>query len=218
MWRYYADIPADTDDSAMCALALGPHHPLRTATCTALAATVLPDGRFPTWLEPGWDPAVDAVANAHVVAVLGEGEVTAAAVDWLREVVATGREVASCAFYVDPLDVHLAGRRAVEAGVGSLQPALEVAAERAQVRLAAGGLSPYRAAQALLVAGSEVEPSVLDATRAELLAAREESGTWPRETMFVAGRTDAPGRWLYQSWAVVTALCARALVAAREDV
>jgi hypothetical protein len=217
MWRYYADIPPDTDDSAMCALALGPEHPLRAATSAALAATVLPDGRFPTWYAPGWEPAVDAVANAHVVAVLGEGETTAAAVDWLGEVVATGRETASCAFYADPLDVHLAVRRAVDAGVGSLRPALTAAAERAQARLAAGGLSPYRAAQALLVADGTVDEPVARATRADLIADQEESGRWPRETMFVAGRTDAPGRWLYQSWAVVTALCARALVAARED-
>lgn len=212
VWRYYANIPPDTDDSAMCALALGPDHPITAQTRATIAATVLPDGRFPTWYEPGWAPVVDAVPNAHVVALLGEEDVTVRAIAWLDEVVASGREVESSAYYVDPLDVHLAIRRGVDAGVTPLRPALASASGRAGERLAAGGLSPYRTAQALLVAGDEIDTVLRETARKSLLVARDASGAWPRETLFVAARTDAPGRWLYQSWSVVTALCVRALL------
>ena len=43
---------------------------------------------------------------------------------------------------------------------------------------------------------------------------RNPDGTWPAETLFVAGNTARPGLWHYQSWAVVTAMCVRALVVA----
>jgi len=212
MWRYYANIPADTDDSAMCALALGSDHPVVARTRATIASTLLPDGRFPTWFEPGWAPAVDAVPNANVIALLGEVPETPTAIAWLDEVVASGREVESSAYYVDPLDVHLAIRRGVDAGVTPLRPALASASGRAGERLAAGGLSPYRTAQALLVAGDEIDTVLRETARKSLLVARDASGAWPRETLFVAARTDAPGRWLYQSWSVVTALCVRALL------
>ncbi len=212
MWRYYANIPPDTDDSAMCALALGPGDSITAQTRETIAATVLPDGRFPTWYEPGWQPVVDAVPNAHVVALLGERDVTARAISWLNEVVASGQEVESSAYYVDPLDLHVAIRRGVDLGVTSLAPALNSAVERALERLATGDLSPYRIAQAMTVADAAVEPRLRRTSVETLLDSRDDAGVWPQETMFIAGRTDVPGTWLYQSWSVVTALCVRALV------
>jgi hypothetical protein len=213
MWRYYANIPPDTDDSAMCALALGQSHPLVAQTRATITSTLLPDGRFPTWYEPEWAPAVDVVPNANIVALLGEVTETAAAIDWLLDIVAAGREVESSPFYLDALDVHLAIRRAVDAGVEPLRPALSSAVERAVDRLKSGELSPYRTAQALVVAGTTTDTAIRDAATRSLLRSRSADGTWSRETLFVAARTDAPGRWLYQSWSVVTALCTRALLA-----
>jgi hypothetical protein len=212
MWRYYANIPPDTDDSAMCALALGPRHLIAEQTRATIAATVLPDGRFPTWFEPGWHAAVDAVPNANIVALLGEVEETAAAVEWLVTVIETGHEVQSSLFYIDALDLHLAIRRAVDAGVTSLRSSLAIAQERARQRIAAGGLSPYRCAQAVAVAQGTLDQPLRDSAHAALLDTRTPDGTWPRETLFVAARADGPGRCLYQSWSVVTALCARALL------
>lgn len=212
MWRYYANIPPDTDDSAMCALALGTHHPISEQTRATIAATVLPDGRFPTWYEPGWTPAVDAVPNANIVALLGETAETTAAIEWLNGVVESRREVESSLFYVDALDLHLAIRRAVDAGATSLRPSLAIAQERARERIATGGLSPYRCAQAAAVAQGTLDRPLWDSARTALLDTRTPDGTWPRETLFVAARTDGPGRCLYQSWSVVTALCARALL------
>lgn len=213
MWRYYADIPPDTDDSAMCALALGVDHPLASQTRATIAATVLTDGLFPTWYEPGWGPAVDAVANAHVVAVLGEGAVTASSIAWLTDVVGDAAEVESSHYYPDPLDLHVAIRRGVDRGVSGLRPALEMAQTRARRRLVDEQLTPYRTAQALAVLAGALDEGPRESAVSALLDAQQPSGQWIRETLFVAGRTDAPGRWLYQSWSVVTALCARAVLA-----
>ncbi len=217
LWRYYKNIPPDTDDTAMCALALGRDHPaVHGRTAASLAATRLDDGRFPTWFEPGWNPVVDAVPNAHVVAVLGPGPATDAAVAWLLEVVESGREAASSAYYPDPLDLHLALTRAVEAGVDALRPAVETAASRARDRLRTDALSPYRTAQALAVAaaGSGRGGRAPDEAAQRLVERAGPDGTWPAETLFVAGNTARPGLWHYQSWAVVTAMCVRALVVA----
>lgn len=219
LWRYYANIPPDTDDTALCALALGPDHPVvRDRTAASLAATRREDGRFPTWFEPGWNPVVAAVPNAHVVAVIGPGTTTDAAVAWLLELVGAGREVAESAYYPDPLDLHVALTRAVAAGVNALQPAVDVAAARALDRLAAGGLSPYRTAQAIVVAGSGalLPFGVAETATRRLVELAEPTGRWGDETLFVAGNTALPGNWHYQSWAVVTALCVRALVVAAE--
>ncbi len=217
LWRYYANIPTDTDDSALCALALGRQHPLvHGRTSSALVARQLPDGRFPTWFEPGWEPVVDAVANAHAVALIGPGPETEAAVAWLMDVVASGREAVSSTYYPDPLDLHMALTRAMEAGVEALKPAGDIAAEKALHRLQAGDLTPYRIAQAIVVAGSASRHSApaLTAAAAHLAAHAELGGCWPADTLFVAGRSEREGFFLYQSQAVVTALCLRALVVA----
>lgn len=219
LWRYYANIPPDTDDTAMCALALGLAHPLvREHTERSLAATRLADGRFPTWFEPGWAPAVDAIPNAHVVAVLGECDTTQVAIAWLIDVVARQQEVASSLYYPDPLDLHLALTRALQHGVTSLRPALELAAARACQRLQNEALTPYRTAQAMLVANTlTIADTALLARAARRLASCcEAPGQWPAETLYVAGNTELGGLWHYQSWAIVSALCARALAVAAD--
>lgn len=214
LWRYYANIPPDTDDSAMCALALGLDHTLvRGQTAASLRATRLADGRFPTWFEPGWAAAVDCIPNAHVVAVIGAEETTSAAVAWLVEVVASGREVATSLYYRDPLDLHLALTRALFVGVDALRPAIEIAAERARQRLREDHLSPYRRAQAMIVAGASASPLPAEVSDAatRLVESADPDGCWPAETLYVAGNTESAGLWHYQSWAVTTALCVRAL-------
>lgn len=220
MWRYYRTIPPDTDDTAMCALALGIDDPaVRRLTTPALAATRCPDGRFPTWTEPGWAAVVDAVANAHVVAVLGAGDATAAAIAWLDDVVASGAELAASTYYPDALDLHVALTRAVRAGVRELRPAVEAAAVRARDRLRDADLSPYRTAQAVVVAAEAARRDGMLATElhraaGRLLDARIDAARWAPETLFVATDTETGLRRLYRSEEVVTALCVRALAAA----
>lgn len=221
LWRYYANIPPDTDDSAMCALALGPDHPVVAGrTADSLTATRLADGPFPTWFAPGFAPVVDPVANAHVVAVVGPGPATEAAVAWLGEVIAAGREVAESAYYLDPLDLHVALTRAVGAGVTGLRPALATAAQRAHDRLLTSDLSAHRTAQAVVVAanGHPTEATALAQAADRLLNLRAAPGWWAADTLFVAANTEAPGRWRYQSEAVTSALCARALLVAAQSV
>jgi len=220
VWRYYANIPPDTDDTAMCALALGLDHPLvRDRTAAALEATRLGNGLFPTWFEHGWNPVVDAVPNAHVVAVIGPAPATDAAVAWLLDVVESGREVASSTYYPDPLDLHVALTRAVGAGVEALGPAVESAARRALCRLREEAASPYRTAQAVVVAASGPRPSgegTAEAAR-RLVELAGPDGTWPAETLFVCGDLARPGLRHHRSEAVVTALCVRALVVAATE-
>lgn len=219
LWRYYANLPPDSDDTAMCALALGLDHPLvRGRTAAALAATRCADGRFPTWFAAGWNPVIDAVPNAHVIAVLGPGTATAAAIAWLLDLVATGQEATHSTYYLDPLDLHLALVRALQAGVAALWPAVEIAAVRASERLRRQPLSPYRTAQAMLVAAAGAVPATAELTQAaERLAGQAQpGGGWPADTLFVAGDPASGGLWHYQSWAVTSALCLRALLLAAD--
>lgn len=209
MWRYYANVPVDTDDSAMCALALGPDDPIVADNRATLATLRQSDGLFPTWVELGWTPCVDAVANAHVAGVLGDGPLTERAVAWLNRIVTEGREADHCIFYPDPLDLHMAVTRAHAAGVHGLSTAVGIAAMRARDRLRTDDLSAYRVAQAMVVAGASDEVA---SARARLLDLRQDDGTWPADTLYVAGNTRHGGLWQYQSWAVVTALAIRALV------
>ena len=214
VWRYYGNIPPDTDDTAMCALALGLDHPLvRGRTASALEATRLENGLFPTWFESGWNPVVDTVPNAHVVAVIGPGPATDVAVAWLLDVVENGREVACSAYYPDPLDLHVALTRAVAAGVEALRPALECAARRVLGRLQDEAMSPYRLAQAVVVAAAGSGPGSGGATEGarRLVEIARPDGTWPADTLFVCRDLDRTGLKHYQSEAVVTALCVRAL-------
>jgi hypothetical protein len=225
-WRYYANIPPDGDDTAMCALALGREHPSFALSAASLGATRRPDGLFPTWLEPGWDPVVDAVANAHIVAVVGPGDHTARTVAWLNDVVAQASETASSAYYRDPLDLHVALVRALRwGGVVGLRDAVGTAARRAAERLALEAhLSAYRRAQAMVVCAAgqglagrgttDGAADVLMASAEHLLSQRADDGTWPTGVLYVAGNTAGPGVWQYQSWAVTTALCVAALHAA----
>lgn len=220
VWRYYANIPWDTDDTAMCALALGTGHPAVAETIRTLRGLTLVEGLFPTWVEPGWAPCVDAVVNAHIVALLGESSTTAPAIAWLNGVVANASERQHCAFYPDSLDTHMAITRAVNAGVAGLGPALTLAADRALTRLADGGLSAYRTAQAVVVAATagKAEPSRLQPTINRLLQLQEAHGMWPAESLFtVASTEDYGGAVHYTSAAVVTALCVRALAILAAD-
>lgn len=213
VWRYYANIPWDSDDTAMCALALGAHDPIVADTRVSLAAARTASGRFLTW--PTWPPdqqGVDAVANAHVVAVLGATPDTADAVGWLTGLVEQEAEVDNCCYYPDPLDLHMAVARAVAAGVEGLRPALVLAGRRAVGRLA-DTTSAYRLAQMVVVAlASGIPPSHLGEAGQRLADMQDRDGFWAAETLFYAVSTrEFGGRALYTSQAVTTALCARAL-------
>lgn len=214
VWRYYANIPWDADDSAMCALALGLRDPVTESSRESLRGTIGADGLFRTWVEPGWQPATDAVANAHVVAVLGSEEHTAAAIAWLDGLVRHGDEVAACCFYPDALDTHMAILRAVEAGVEDLRPALELAAPQAHARLV-DDLPAYRLAQSLRIcAGVGVMDERVRTAATRLLAMQGPDGMWQAHSLFtVASSMPYGGAVHYTSAAVTTALCASALSA-----
>jgi hypothetical protein len=214
LWRYFANIPADVDDSAICALSLGADE-ATTSTRDSLLAVRMPDGLFPTWFEPGWKPAVDAVANAHAVAWIGECEETRIAIDWLDQIVRSGTEIESCVYYPDPLDLHVAISRAVARGVSRLAACLEVAATRALGRLNEPHLSGHRIAQAIIVVtASNQAADVPRHAVSRLLSLQQQDGSWAAETLYAARATDSHGVIRYRSRLVTTALCVAALARA----
>lgn len=213
VWRYYANITWDCDDTAMCALALGVDDPIVADTPATLARARTEQGLFYTWPDlPRDRQALDAVANAHVVAVLGPSGPIGETVAWLTRLVEAQTEVEHCCYYPDPLDTHMAIGRAVAAGVDTLDPALQMASARA-VRRLDEPLSAYRAAQALVVALSGGVPAAaLFEAGARLASMQTTDGLWHPDVLFTAVSTrEFGGLAQYTSAAVTTALCAKAL-------
>ena len=214
LWRYFANIPADVDDSAICALSLGADEATES-TRDSLLAVRMPDGLFPTWFEPGWEPAVDAVANAHAVAWIGECEETHSAIDWLDRVVMSGTETENSVYYPDPLDLHVAISRAVARGVARLTDCLDAAAERALNRLNEPLLSAHRIAQAIIVVtASNHSADLPQQAFSRLLSLQQTDGCWAAETLYAARATESKGVMRYRSRLVTTALCVAALARA----
>lgn len=235
IWRYRRDLPADVDNVAMSALAVGPHPWLRMgrlwgANVGALLSNRDGEGRFLTWMlnEPGLDNNVDAVVNADVLAYIGDHPETRAAERWVETVLADGREVEDSPYYVDPLDLHFAMVRASclrEGLFGGLRPTLaSLLLER--LRGGEGADNPMRTAQAL--SGLDMLGAGLDeATRSSSLAALVESqlpdGSWParlmwREPTGWAIWAEAIGRpqrvdesWGFASEAIATVFCIEAM-------
>jgi hypothetical protein len=211
LWRYFANIPPDVDDSAICALSLGDEEATER-TRESLLHVQLESGIFPTWFEPGWKPAVDSVANAHAVAWIGECDRTGIAIGWLTGLVNAGEEHRASVYYPDTLDLHVAITRAVRRGVTGLTSARILAAERAIERLADPSLSAHRIAQAVIVAAeSPVAQNIPSEIATRLLSLQGSDGTWDPETLYAALSTDGVSVIQYRSRLVTTALCIAAL-------
>jgi hypothetical protein len=221
LWRYYRDTPCDADDTSLAALALGREHPLVRGRPSAgpLIANRTSQGLFRTWML--WPPAqaaerddapmLDVTVNANVVALLGERTETRAAIEWIRSCIFSGTEAANSWYYRDPLAVHLAAQRAVDAGVQSLQAAADTAAFRAMQlldnRMAA---EPHRLALAALVAtwGSHrLSRATCRWVRSRLLAAQHRDGTWPPGIAYFGIAPPGEPTLEFRSAALTTALC-----------
>ena len=192
IWSY-PGLPPSVDDTAVCALAAGPHPWLRMGRLPGRNIDVIlshrdDDGRFPLWMPgedwpPGLDNEVDAVVNANVLAYVGDRTETRAARRWIETVVADRREASASPYYIEPLDLHFALARAscLRDGIFSeLRPTL---ASRLLERLAAGSGfgDPMRTAQALSaldMLAIEPDEAVPAAVVERLIGAQRRDGSW----------------------------------------
>jgi hypothetical protein len=212
LWRYFANIPADVDDSAMCALALGDDARETAQTGARLLSLQTREGRFPTWFEPGWDPAFDAVTDAHALAWIGASKSTHATAEWLRDIVLAEGESRHLRFYRDALDLHVALCQALDRGVALVGPGVAAAAARAETSLNDGNLSSHRRAQAILVALHGSAPSTaIGAAVDRLVAQQSPDGLWEPEVLY-SSRTVGTGLpVIFRSRTVTSALCVAAI-------
>ena len=197
VWSYSPVIPADTDCTAICSLAVGPHPWLRMGGLWGRNLEVIlsqrdDEGKFRTRI-PGrrWRPGlvndVDAVVNANVLAYVGQQAETRAARRWIETVVADQREAEDSPNYIEPLDLHFAIARASsyhKAMFSDLRPTLvsrlnKHLSERLDAH--AGIRDPMRTAQAssaLDMINCDVDEATTQAVVASLIEAQRGDGSW----------------------------------------
>ena len=238
IWSYAPDLPPAVDDTAICALAAGPHPWLRMGRLRGRNFDVIlshrdADGRFPAWMPgedwpPGLDNEVDAVVNANVLAYMGDHAETRAAQRWIETVVADRRETGASPYYIEPLDLHFALARATCFRDGLFSELRPTLASRLRERLDADGGSgdPMRTAQALSaldMLAVDPDEAVTAAVVERLIEAQRGDGSWrpclawkepPGWADWVAAN-EGPGRVRpprgFASEAMTTAYCIEAM-------
>lgn len=193
-----------------------PRRPLPTASAWWRAGwSELPawPRRRPFWRETSARPDdVDGVVNAHVVNYLGPEESTWAASAYLVDVIALNGEDGCDKWYPDPTTrLHYALSRSIRDGNRVLGSVADVIAERLMMRLetegdAGGGLSTALAAAALDNLGHR--GAVYEKAVAAIVASQQQSGSWPRDPVYVGGPDPSP---VWASEAVATATCLEVL-------
>ena len=193
IWSY-PGLPPSVDDTAICALAAGPHPWLRMGRLRGLNFDAIlshrdGDGRFLLWMPgedwpPGLDNEVDAVVNANVLAYLGDHAETRAARRWIETVVADRREAGASPYYIEPLDLHFALARATCFRDGLFSELRPTLASRLRERLDADGGpgDPMRTAQALSaldMLAADPDEAVTAAVVERLIEAQRGDGSWP---------------------------------------
>ncbi len=226
LWRYADFLPPDTDDTAICSLATGPH-PHALANADVVAAQRDSEGRFLTWLP--WQAAEndgvlgpeallhapDAVISANIIAYLGDRAETRPAQDWLRRLIVDSPEQIDAAlhYYPHALDLDVAIVRAIDAQAPLLADLRQPLTERILAAQTDAGtfVDIMRTAQALTaldrlgaIDRTEVARPALQA----LLDAQRPDGSWPACLAWV-GATGFP--FAFESAPLTTACCVEAL-------
>ena len=219
LWRYIHFVPPDTDDTAICSLATGPHAaPL--ANVESILAQRDGAGRFRTWIPTPTDPVklfneADPVVNANIVAYLGDRPETRPALNWLREVgVGTSAQIADTIhYYPDPLDLDIALARAGELQAPLLAELRRPAVDRILACQSANGefLDAMHTGQALTALDRLGELHRTEAVRPameRMFATQRANGSWPGCVAWLGG----PGLpFAFESAALSTASCIEAL-------
>ena len=193
IWSYLPGMPPAVDDTAICALAVGPHPWLRMGRLWGRNLDVIlshrdDDGRFVAWMPGedwprGLDNEVDAVVNANVLAYLGDRAETQAAQRWIANVVADRREADASPYYIEPVDLHFALARASCFRDGIFRELRPTLASRILERLDADGGcgDPMRTAQALSgldMLAFDLDQAAVAELVERLIEAQRHDGSW----------------------------------------
>ncbi len=219
LWRYWDELPPDSDITSLCQAALGPH-PQLVFFASWCKPTLLQhrsaEGLFHVWLYNGEFNDTDAVVNANVTAYLGDIEETRAAHDWLCRIVCEGKEREEIHYYWDSIDLFSAMARAHLRYPTLYAEILPVIVERIQgCRKADGsygdGLRTAMAVSTLHQLGAPLSSDQADTTARHLLSLQQENGGWPASPHFSGPGWPRPRMFLVTSPALEIACCLEAL-------
>jgi hypothetical protein len=157
---------------------------------------------------------IDGVVNANALLYLGECPETAAIVDWLIEIVRTGREETCDKWYRDAFSFYYALSRNYRAGVRTL--GVVVPEILARLRCAAAGtgqigencLQTALAVNTMLNLGVEADSALIVRALDYLLGTQSPGGSWPSAPYYYGGPTKAVS---WGSPELTTGLCLEAL-------
>lgn len=226
LWRYVHFVPPDTDDTAICSLATGPHASALPNEDVIIAQRDH-EGLFCTWIfTPDYPVKLfnepDAVVNANIIAYLGDRPETRAAKKWLDELIAGPSDQIDEAihYYPHQLDLDIALARANHLQTPLFAELRGRIVERILANQAADGLfaDSMRTGQALtaldrLGALDDLAQVVQPAVE-RTLATQRADGSWPGCLAWQGG----PGfPFAFESSALTTASCIEALERVTHD-
>jgi hypothetical protein len=222
LWRFWSSrspmhrmVPCDLDSTCCASFALRLYGRAMPENRGIVLGNRAADGRFYTWLRPdladaatfllwslwsGQSDDIDPVVNANAVLYLGESAETAAALQYLSDVVETSR------YYEDPLAVYYMLARAAAFSAPSLLSCGGALVSRVLSR-SREALSPLQDALSLAtLLRCEVDVSPALACFVDrLIRTQATDGSWPAAALF-----RDPARF-YGSRELTTALCLEAL-------
>ncbi|MDD9984595.1 MAG: hypothetical protein OXU81_25085 [Gammaproteobacteria bacterium] len=222
VWRYYARLAPDLDDTALCSVVAGPHLWLVMGRNVGPILSCRDDeGLFRTWMLRGGEfesspNLVDSVVNANVLAYLGDRPETQAAQQWLAKLVEEGLEPGTSPHYLSTMDLYAAMARASRLAPSVFARLRATLAARIVGLFEAGGetIDAYRMAQAvtaLVELQASGEEEVIRRALGGLLEAQRADGGWP-ECLIWKCRPGVDG--LFSSEALTTACCIGAMARA----
>ena len=157
---------------------------------------------------------VDGVVNSNVLLYLGERRETAAVVQWLIEIVRTGREATCDKWYRDAFSFYYALSRNCRAGVRALAvvgPEIVARLRDAATGTGQVGENPLQTALAvntLLNFGCERDDTLIDRAVNYLLETQSDGGCWPSAPYYYGGPMKAVS---WGSPELTTGLCLETL-------
>jgi hypothetical protein len=155
---------------------------------------------------------VDAVVNANILLYLGERPETQPIIDWLIEIVQTGREASSDSWYLDPFTFYYAVARCYWVGIFQLERVRDLITDRIlktsqpDGRFGENEMQTALAINTLLSFGMDHQG--LQPALSFLIQAQRDYGAWRRYPYYFGG-PKRPAWW--GSEELTTGLCIEAL-------
>lgn len=167
--------------------------------------------RFTPPIDPVPPADIDPAVNANVLLYMGENSSTAAAVDYILDIIRNGREKETNLYYTDDLVLYYLIARAYRNGSESLADAGELIVQRTRERQRGDGSLSGSAFLTALGIGAllsfDPDPDVMHDAISYLIKNQDKDGSWPAYG-FYAGPDECWG-----SAELTTAICMEVLVA-----